>query len=515
MNLPLVFDIALGLIFIFLTLSLLASEIQELITTLLQWRAVHLKKSIEILLTGEAEEHSKYQEFIDTFYRSSLLQGLNQEAKGIFPALFRQITRSIGAFYRAITGTRNPFGNSNSGPSYIPAESFASALLQRLDLKALSQRVSEYTLRRFGEEKLTLLQDVLVALRSSLGDDTLLETEVANLRQRLHDITQDFVNNRTTLVKGVDQIVEQISQFINSTEEMLKTNNHCKEIIVQRLPYLKHAVQVKKLEPTISEVLSMVLENRDDLPTELSEVVDQIRANLVDLPPHLRQSLLALSEEAQLKSQGLKEGVRQLELEVETWFNRSMERASGVYKRNSKGVAILLGVLIAIATNTDTFLVVDRLSRDTAVRTSIAQTADQLIAQQISTSERVVLNTPETELATEFPPNPELALPETGAPLAPSPSRENPALEQDLEEVKNAVSKVLQEIPLPLGWNQENLSLQLPAGGNMAIAIPKLLLGWLITGIAISMGSSFWFDLLGKVIRVRNTGSSSKPSPSD
>ena len=36
MNLPVVFDIAIGLIFIYLILSLLAAEIQELITTILQ-----------------------------------------------------------------------------------------------------------------------------------------------------------------------------------------------------------------------------------------------------------------------------------------------------------------------------------------------------------------------------------------------------------------------------------------------------------------------------------------------
>ena len=54
MSLPLVLDVAIGLAFIYLILSLLASEIQELLTTLLQWRAKHLKDSIEVLLAGGA-----------------------------------------------------------------------------------------------------------------------------------------------------------------------------------------------------------------------------------------------------------------------------------------------------------------------------------------------------------------------------------------------------------------------------------------------------------------------------
>ncbi|MEH1803369.1 MAG: hypothetical protein V7L13_30240 [Nostoc sp.] len=55
MNLPVVVDITLGLVFIYLILSLLASEIQELIATFLQWRAKHLKKSIELLLAGGSQ----------------------------------------------------------------------------------------------------------------------------------------------------------------------------------------------------------------------------------------------------------------------------------------------------------------------------------------------------------------------------------------------------------------------------------------------------------------------------
>jgi hypothetical protein len=52
MNLPIVIDVAISLIFVFLILSLLASEMQELLTTILQWCASHLKESIEVLLAG-------------------------------------------------------------------------------------------------------------------------------------------------------------------------------------------------------------------------------------------------------------------------------------------------------------------------------------------------------------------------------------------------------------------------------------------------------------------------------
>ncbi|NJO53233.1 MAG: hypothetical protein HC840_31805, partial [Leptolyngbyaceae cyanobacterium RM2_2_4] len=92
MNLPLVFDIAIGLIFIYLILSLLTSEIQELTATLLQWRAEHLKKAIDILLTGEVENGSIHQKFVDDLYNSPPLKALNQEAKGKVARSFRKIS---------------------------------------------------------------------------------------------------------------------------------------------------------------------------------------------------------------------------------------------------------------------------------------------------------------------------------------------------------------------------------------------------------------------------------------
>jgi hypothetical protein len=64
---------------------------------------------------------------------------------------------------------------------------------------------------------------------------------------------------------------------------------------------------------------------------------------------------------------------------------------------------------------------------------------------------------------------------------------------------------------LPIGWDNVNLNQQSKEGIGWKFKelffSPLQWLGWIVTGIAISMGASFWFDLLGKVINVRNTGS--------
>ena len=62
MSLPIVLEIAIGLIFVYLTLSLVASEIQEILSALLQWRAEHLKRSIEQLLAGDTQSLQSSQD---------------------------------------------------------------------------------------------------------------------------------------------------------------------------------------------------------------------------------------------------------------------------------------------------------------------------------------------------------------------------------------------------------------------------------------------------------------------
>lgn len=72
---------------------------------------------------------------------------------------------------------------------------------------------------------------------------------------------------------------------------------------------------------------------------------------------------------------------------------------------------------------------------------------------------------------------------------------------------------------LPLGWGEANRNQQLgrdPDSNQPNQNIPFLLwlripLGWIVSGLAISMGASFWFDLLGKLVNVRNAGK--RPDP--
>ncbi|MBW4660179.1 MAG: hypothetical protein KME15_16000 [Drouetiella hepatica Uher 2000/2452] len=494
MNLPVVIEIAIGLVFIYLTLSLLTSEIQELIAILLQWRAEHLRKSVENLLTGENIDDPLHQKFVDELYDSPLLRSLNQEAKGLFANAFRQITYSLSRLYHSTTGTRNIFGQQKSAPSYIPAETFSVALLQKLNIEQLSQKVSELTARKFSEERLLLLRNILNDLRNSLGDNALLENEFRHLQNCLQESMDDFISGRATLSSNIEQVSEQLIQFINNTETLLEQDHPCQEIIRKRLPYVKQMILRRQPEPTVTEVLRLIFDKNmseksmgasrsslkaspclnkiiDSLDRESPELIKQVS----DLPEHLKQNLLSLAEQSRLKAESLEAEVRQLETEVANWFDQSMERASGVYKRNAKGVALLIGLLVALLINADTLHMMSRLSKDSLLRETIAQAANQTV--QTAT---VPNNLP-----------PEQAADASGA---------------KLESVKNSVNKALDEIPLPIGWDTVNTQQQEIADRQWSIPFLQRAIGWGVTGVALSMGASFWYDLLQRVIQVRGTG---------
>jgi hypothetical protein len=161
-NLPFIFDVILGLIFVYLILSLLASEIQEMLTTILQWRAEHLRKSIEILLAGDVDnsEDAKVMQLANQIYANPLIKSMNQEAKGFFTVLPRQLIWVIGSAYRIlrqrITKKRNQtsFGNDQrSAPSYIDSKSFSASLIETLKLPTVTNKLTEIRLEKFKENK--------------------------------------------------------------------------------------------------------------------------------------------------------------------------------------------------------------------------------------------------------------------------------------------------------------------------------------------------------------------------
>lgn len=164
--------------------------------------------------------------------------------------------------------------------------------------------------------------------------------------------------------------------------------------------------------------------------------------------------------------------------EIALTFNQIMERTSGVYRRNAKGISLIFGLIAAVLFNIDSFYIVNQLYKNPTLTQEINN-----LANNIDENYKSCRDIAEKDKA-----------------------KETECRDTAIKELKGIETTQ----PLPIGWKKNDSSFfpLLQESQNPFFAI----FGWLITGVAISMGAPFWFDLLGKVINVRNTG---KPISTD
>lgn len=144
---------------------------------------------------------------------------------------------------------------------------------------------------------------------------------------------------------------------------------------------------------------------------------------------------------------------------IEEWFNSSMDRVSGWYKRRTQKILLVLGLVVTIFINADTVAIVNSLTQDEALRNSLVTVAGEYAKTQ--------------------PP------PEAGNPR---------------DRVTETMDKI-RGLGLPVGWDRTDPR-KIPS--NFGGWLLKLL-GWFLTGMAITLGAPFWFDLLNKFMVIRAT----------
>lgn len=503
MRLPFILDVALGLIFIYLILSLLASEIQELIATVLQWRAIHLKQSIQIFLSGDTKSSDATDviNLVNSIYRNPLIKSINQEAKGFFATLPRKITWKIADLTRPVRKAiaKNPqdsktFDNDKSAPSYISSDTFAVTLIEELKLPTIIHNLTTTRLENFKNKQLQEVKQILTRSLKQIQPQELpnqvsqdIKDDYETLKTEYTMIVADFKNQMFDIDTSVSRMKDSMDKYINNFQaNLINIGNEnpiftetCKRLQAFHhhiFPSVEEAIIIGGLKPNINELMGILqtgnavysgietsLQNQDDITYQtIKELVD-------GLPPVIKDNIVSIAKQAQYKAKSTEEGIKILRQEIENCFDSSMQRAGGVYKRNAKGVAILIGLALAFGANADTFHIIDRLSKDSVLRETIVYKVEQTIEQESITGNIRNLDT----------------------------------------------NQILDDIKLPIGWTQDNLQDQLGWSKvkiqNVPIlSILTMLAGWIISGLAIAMGAPFWFDLLSKVMNVKNAGKSQK-----
>lgn len=74
------------------------------------------------------------------------------------------------------------------------------------------------------------------------------------------------------------------------------------------------------------------------------------------------------------------DNVEEFRLKLECWFNDGMDRISGWYRRHMQLIAFIVGAVVTVACNADTFQIINTLYRDAAIRGAVVSTASTYVA---------------------------------------------------------------------------------------------------------------------------------------
>lgn len=190
---------------------------------------------------------------------------------------------------------------------------------------------------------------------------------------------------------------------------------------------------------------------------------------------------------------------------VATWYNEAMERLTGQYKRRAQQWLFWVGLSAAVLLNADSVRLAYILSTNDGLRQAVATYA-------------VTLSANTNSLAAAAPSNHAVVSPVPGNTDA---LRESDALRHELATEIRQLQR-LQAMGFPVGWqfawdtdwapvlSRPELATASDFAGWWILALLVKLSGLAVTGLAVSLGAPFWYDILNKLVSLR--GSGARPS---
>lgn len=212
---------------------------------------------------------------------------------------------------------------------------------------------------------------------------------------------------------------------------------------------------------------------------------------------------------------------------MEKWYNGAMESVAGAYKGRTQVWLLIIGFAVAAAMNIDAVTVMQRLSTDDQLRDAVVAQAGATLAECEKDPAKCALPpkapapapTPASTATTASAPDATA----TSGPAAQTPAA-NPSADiaARMDAIK-AINAQMTGLGWPIGWQngkpEPQFSLlaggaanQQPAALWQAMGLWQraqwwlaIVGGWLITGIGVTFGAPFWFDLLNRFMVVRST----------
>ncbi len=449
MDLGAILDVSIGIIFVWIVLSLTTIQIQEWVSTRLDKRAQDMEAAIEEML---ANENLKAQ-----FYDHPVIRGLTAKK--------RQEPSRLANWFNGLPLVRRFVKEKKKLPSYIPKQQFAlalfdiamtagteSSLIQQKFLKIRNDLQNEQKMSRKDAVivELNLLIDFARSAASTEAGTALTNSSLTVVHQEV----QRFLTKHPQFKPLIDKALEEASLHKKDIDKLLKNENAPKGN--DSLANLRRGISaLSVVSPGVNQTLNALLLNVEDYVTTGETHLAKARQN------------------------------------VEKWFDDSMDRVSGVFKRYSQWMALIIGFIVALVLNVDSINLTLYLWRDPSVR--------QILAAQASKFE----------------------LPQQD-------------FQNDPKQAMQNFRDQFVGLDLPIGWGinasqgaaYTDTKCQLFPGAGQAFGIPVFgstkciappqsnnqtnillkLIGIFITALAARQGAPFWFDVLKRLVNLRGTG---------
>lgn len=229
--------------------------------------------------------------------------------------------------------------------------------------------------------------------------------------------------------------------------------------------------------------------------------------------------------------------LQQFKTHIEEWFDLSMDRLNGIYTRWSRVFSLLCGLSIAVIWNVNSVDIAQSLLKaDDKQQDAIVEAAQQIVAKANS-QDRLTKQTALRAAQKKFN-DQQAAYNAIDDANADAKKAAKAILDADATELNTASNNymaasvstkqaydMLTSLNVPVGRSDngsDGKSYCDPADsicsdwvfqGRTWDSVRHSIIGWLITALAISLGSSFWFDTLNSLLDLRSSGTKPKPDP--
>ncbi len=451
-----ILEVGIGLVFMWLVISIAAMQLQEWIANLLKWRSKDLKSAIRKMLASET--------LAKEFYNHQLIRGLSKDL-----SWGDRLGQKVENLFRRLF--RKPRRVSEHLPSYIPANNFA---LTVFDLVMKAGTEASPVRKAFADFHAAL---------DSLGADKLDLKSRDELKKTLDFLMEEARTLATSEIgqDSIDAIKARIRASV--TTDALKGD-------------------VELLIGNLEDYYQRLLEESRNLPAAHDRTVQRLRYGLVALGmnnPKLQESMRTLLIGVEELATDSEHAILMARKNIETWFNNAMARLSGWYKRKAQLVAFLIGLFLAILLNVDSINIATSLWREPTLRQALVKNASAFVQKNE--------NLPASDEAA------------SGSTIVKNLQQELESLTipfgWETETYIMKYGEKCQVIPVSAGaiWGVRSgdACKKISNAPVDSTAWLSKFAGILITALAAAQGAPFWFDILKKLVNVRSSG----PNPNE